>query len=179
MHVDIKPLYRVHEMPVIDMLALTAAGIRHHQMNHEEGGVKRGWGFQEAIWQLSELLVLKHEKTLYGKEFWRWSVTSTHLQPVITSLTVLPFLKVCWASRTFLGLLFLLKRVPAFHCILKQPSTVVATQSSIIDVRAATSTAHSFTDPYSSVLTKQGRDKAQFFSLSSDAQAAVIWKLLF
>lgn len=31
-------------------------------MNHEEGGAKRGRGFQEAICQLPKLLVLKHEK---------------------------------------------------------------------------------------------------------------------
>lgn len=90
-----------------------------------------------------------------AKSIWGWSLTSTGYQPVMTSLTLIPFLKVCWASRTFLGLLFLLKRVVTFHCILNQLSIVVATQSSTTDVWAATSTAHSLTDLYSAVLIDQ------------------------
>lgn len=63
-------LHIQHKMPVIH-IALTAGYIRHHQLNHVEGGAKRGWGFQGAIWQPSKLLVLKHEKTPYGKEYLR------------------------------------------------------------------------------------------------------------
>lgn len=95
-----------------------AGFIRHYQMNHEEGGAKRGRGFQEAIWQLSKLLILKHEKNLCGKEHLRMISNLNWLSTCHNNLDLYPFSKSAELERYFLGSFFLLKRAVACHRIL-------------------------------------------------------------
>lgn len=180
-------LHIQHKMSVIH-IALTAGYIRHHQLNHVEGRAKRGWGFQETIWQLSKLLALKHEKNLYGKEYLRmisnlkWPSACLNKIDCYALSQSLLRQDISWTSFPTN------KRVITFPCVLRQLSTSVVTQkfchwcmsSNICSPLAYWAFHSKYTRLFAvSAISEnyfKSREKATV-SLSTDTQRAVIWKL--